>query len=69
MYNLVKKATSYFRHQITPVDSFPTNAFGLYDMHANRWEWCHDIYHDNYQDAPNNGSADKIYRFILRQKY
>jgi formylglycine-generating enzyme required for sulfatase activity len=41
----------------SPAGKYKPNAFRLYDMTGNAWQWTEDCHHDSYQGAPTDGSA------------
>ena len=57
-----------YRQKTLPVKSFEPNAWGLYQVHGNVWEWCEDFWHDNYNGAPQGGSpwttGDSFFRVL-----
>lgn len=66
-----------FRRETIPIGSFPTNDFGLHDVHGNVFQWVEDRWHcdydgwiDEYDTAPSDGSAwtsdDEIDERVIR---
>ena len=56
-YNGCGAKTGVYREKTVTAGSLPPNPWGLSEVAGNVWEWVQDPWHDNYQGAPDDGSA------------
>ncbi|HEX5863100.1 MAG TPA: SUMF1/EgtB/PvdO family nonheme iron enzyme [Casimicrobiaceae bacterium] len=49
--------TTLAQEQAVAAGNFAANPWGLYQVGGDVLEWCEDVWHDNYNGAPSDGSA------------